>query len=100
MRDAECYTAAMSTALTSHMVCELVASHAITSAEVDDIVARYLADPRPGAILLGSSYAVDIAQALAQPGWPKDVMARASADIEVRRSAVKAAVLLTRAERA
>ena len=71
----------------------------IVDADVAAVVDAYMADPRAGAVAFGDSYQIDPAAAVASHPFANTLIGQPWASAELRRAAVRAAIMLAQPER-
>ncbi|CAO4186240.1 hypothetical protein CLBKND_04929 [Methylorubrum aminovorans] len=79
---------------------ELFKAKAVTDDEVNAAVDAYLAKPETDAHTIADGYALDLAAAIAGHGWASQVVGNPESSPGLKRSAVRTAILLARAEKA
>lgn len=81
------------------MTLDLFAARDLAEDDVAAVVDAYMADPTSGPVSLGRSYRVDPAAALEDHPFASTLVGQPWASPELRRAAVRAAILLARPER-
>ena len=84
----------------SPTVGELFKAKAVTAEQVNAAVAAYQADPDTAAHPIAGVYTLDLAAAVAGHGWANQVVANPESSAILRRSAIRTAILLARAQKA
>ena len=82
------------------MTLDLLETLAIVDDDLTAAVNAYMADPGCGSITFGKGYRIDPAAAVAEHPFASTLMRQPWADEELRRAAVRAAVMLAQPERA
>ena len=78
---------------------ELFKAKAVTDEQVNAAVVAYLADPTLDAHALTDGYSLDLAAAVAGHGWAKQVVGNPEASPNLKRGAIRTAILLARAQK-
>lgn len=81
------------------MTLDLVATLDIADDDVVAVVSAYIADPTSGLISFGEGYRIDPAAAVAAHPFAKTLISQPWTSAELRRAAVRAAILLAQPER-
>ena len=81
------------------MTLDLLATLDIVDDDVSAVVDAYVADPRPRMIAFGDGYRIDPAAAVAAHPFANQLLRQPWAADDLRRAAVRAAILLARPER-
>ncbi|QIJ76170.1 hypothetical protein GU700_17170 [Methylobacterium sp. NI91] len=79
---------------------ELFKAKAVTDEQVNAAVEAYLVKPETDAHLIADGYVLDLGAAVAGHGWASQVVANPESSPGLRRSAVRTAILLARAQKA
>ena len=79
---------------------DLFKAKAVTDAQVNAAVERYLVAPETSAHPIAEGYTVDLAAAVAGHGWASRVAANPRTHPLLKRAAVQTAILLARARKA
>jgi hypothetical protein len=82
------------------MTLELLETLEIVDDDVTAVVNAYMSDPKRGPIVFGGGYRIDPAPAVAGHPFASTLMQQPWASDELRRAAVRAAILLAEPERA
>ncbi|MCJ2049647.1 hypothetical protein [Methylobacterium sp. J-070] len=81
------------------MILDLLPTLAIIDDDVAGVIDAYMADPGVGLIAFGEGYYLDPAAAVAAHPFARTLIEESWASDELRRAAVRAAVMLARPER-
>ena len=71
----------------------------IVDDDVAAVVNAYMADPASGPVSFGEGYRIDPAAAIADHPFAKTLIGQPWASLELRRAAVRAAIMLAKPER-
>jgi hypothetical protein len=82
------------------MTLELLETLRIVDDDVTEVVNAYMADPERGPVVIGEGYRIDPAPAVAGHPFASTLMRQPWASDELRRAAVRAAILMAEPERA
>lgn len=77
------------------MTIDLLRTLSIVDGDVAGVVNAFMADPSRGVILFGEGYEIDVAKAVADHPFAAALLAKPWAGDDLRRAAVRAAILLT-----
>lgn len=72
----------------------------ITPRHVNSAIEAYFADPTTSAYPIASGFILDLAAAVEERPWVNEVVSDAEADPDLKRGAVRIAILLARAQKA
>ena len=81
------------------MTLDLLTTLHIVDDDVSGVVEAYLANPQIGSIAFGEGFRIDPAVAVADHPFARTLMEQSWASDELRRAAVRAAILLAQPER-
>lgn len=81
------------------MTLDLVATLDIVDDDVAAVVNAYMADPASGPVSFGEGYRIDPAAAVAAHPFACTLISQPWASMELRRAAVRAAIMLAQPER-
>ncbi len=79
---------------------ELFKAKAVTDEQVNAAVEAYRADPGTTAHPIADGYSLDLGGAVAGHPWASEVVANTESSENLKRAAVRTAILLARAEKA
>jgi len=80
------------------MILDLLATLHVVDDDVAAVVEAYMADPQVGSVTFGEGFCIDPAAAVAGHPFARTLMAQPWAGDDLRRAAVRAAILLAQAE--
>lgn len=80
------------------MILDLLATLHVVDDDVAAVVDAYMADPQVGSVDFGEGYRIDPAAAVAGHPFARALMVQPWASDDLRRAAVRAAILLARPE--
>ncbi|TXM97335.1 hypothetical protein FV242_31820 [Methylobacterium sp. WL64] len=81
------------------MTLDLFATFDIVEADVAAVVNAYIADPTSGSVSFGKGYRIDPAAAIADHPFANTLIGQRWASPELRRAAVRAAIMLAQPQR-
>lgn len=81
------------------MTLDLVAALAIADEDVTAVVDAYLSDPQRSLVQIGDGYQIDLAEALATHPFAQTLMDRTWAGEDLKRAAVRAAIMMASPEK-
>jgi len=82
------------------MTVDLLATFDVVDDDVTAVVEAYMADPDVGPVIFGQDYCINPARAVAAHLFARSVCAQPWTGWDLRRAAVRAAILLARPKRA
>lgn len=81
-------------------VSTLLESMTVMNHHVDSAIEAYFADPRISSHPIAIGYTLDLAAAVKERLWVSEVVGDAEADLDLKRGAVRTAILLAQVQKA